>query len=56
MPGYLPRGTCCGVCKCRIYPEDALEETKCQLRGVPFEPSSKTEKRVLFDRSKMSQF
>jgi hypothetical protein len=36
--------------------EEALEQTKSQLRGVPFELSSKTEKRVLFDRSKMSLF
>jgi hypothetical protein len=56
MPGHLPRGTCCGVLKYRIYPKEALKETKCQLRGVPFELSSKTEKRVLFDSSKMSLF
>lgn len=52
MPGHLPRGTCCGVCACEVHTVRALRETKCQLRGVSFEPSSKTEKRILFDGSK----
>ena len=52
MPGHLLRGTCYGICNCEVHTIRALRETKCQLRGVPFEPSSKTEKRILFDGSK----